>query len=113
MSYFMDPGEMNREIKLQKKATTTNDYNEEVDTWPTEATVFARRRDMSGKEGMEGGQIVTSSQVEWTIYFYEGLNPGDYRIEDEYGNIFDITARPREKGFRQYMEVDTKIRDNQ
>jgi len=112
MSYFMDPGEMNREISLLRRTTTTNSYNESIESWSVEATLFARRRDMSGSEGLEAGQIVATTKVEWTIYYYEGLNAKDYSIRDERGNTYDITSRPREKGFRKYMEIDTNVRDN-
>ncbi|MAO66240.1 MAG: hypothetical protein CL666_14690 [Balneola sp.] len=112
MSYFMDPGEMDRHLTVEKKTTSTNDYNEEVESWGTDGTIWARKTDQHGDEEKEGGQIVATGRTKWTIYFYPGLNARDYRFKDEYGNLFDIIGEPMEKGFREFMEVETVRRDN-
>lgn len=50
----MRAGRLRRRVQLQSKTTTRNDYGEPVETWSTQATVWARVRVGRGQEMRRG-----------------------------------------------------------
>lgn len=111
MKWHFQAGELDKPVTIQKKSVIYDDYNQPVETWVDEHTVFAQKVEQGSKEGLESGQIVAIQDVRFRIYWYEGLNPAEYRIMFD-GKIYDIEG-VKELGFRDGMELMTTQRDNE
>lgn len=110
-------GDQIRKVVLEKKTTTTNEYNEQIEAWNPATSIspngeiFAEKWDQGGKEALESGQIVAMKDVRFRIRYVDGLNENEYRINYD-GKIYDI-ENIKEIGRREGQVLITRQRDNQ
>ena len=96
---MIDAGELDRRIELQS-ATMTNDpiYNEEVLTWETYATVWAKMDFHRSFEAEQIGREYAQMALFFTIRWRDDVDAEDRVIFE--GDTYDIIGRPRELGRR-------------
>lgn len=86
-------------IVIEKKSTTTNNFNEPVATWSPAANldgvtdssggIYGEQHFKGGDETTDGGQMVAYQKVIWKTDVMGSLNARDYRITFD-GDIYDI-----------------------
>lgn len=105
-------GNQMRKVTLLKRTVTTNDYNEEVNTWSADTAnsatdangkIYMEWWDQGGREKMEGGLLVAVRDVRARCYYIDGLNAKDYRIEKD-GVEYDI-EHVKEIGRREGQQL--------
>jgi SPP1 family predicted phage head-tail adaptor len=105
-------GDMNRRVTLQRATVTRNEFNEEIETWTTLATVWARKDDVSAAEGFRaqevGAQLTTRFRIRYRATVAT-LNPRDRLIYA--GRLYNITG-VREKQRNRWLEVDCVARND-
>lgn len=101
-------GELDRRIALQS-ATVTNDpdYNEEVLTWATYATVWAKMEFHKSDEGEAQSREYAEMGLYFTIRHRTDVT-SEHRIVYE-SNNYEIIGRPREIGRRQFLKVHARL----
>jgi SPP1 family predicted phage head-tail adaptor len=96
-------GELDRKIDLQNFTTTTNDYNEEVPTWATYASVWAKMEFHTSTEGEASARQYAEMGLYFTIRYRADLEP-DHQLIFE-GNTYRIIGRPREIDRRRFLKI--------
>ena len=66
-------GERDRQITIQEKVVTTNEFNEEVVTWSTLATMWAKVTESHGGESYQSDQLTESRMTVFDIWYRSGL----------------------------------------
>lgn len=102
-------GSLDREIALQKKTTTVDGTGQPVESWSTEATVYAQVIERQGMETFEDEQKVAYRDDRFRIYYYDGLRAGTYRLIYN-GFIYDIKSVVV-WGRNQWHEIMAQIKD--
>lgn len=103
-------GDRVRKLTVQKRSVTTNDFNEDVETWNDFAEIFGEKWERQGKEADVDGQVAVLQDVRFKIRFID-INEKDYRIVEN-GTIFDIENK-QEIGRREGWWLMCKLKDNQ
>ena len=118
-------GKQLRSVTLEYRTTTTNNFNEEVESWnpaslpETDAngTIYVERWDQGGKETTDG-QTVAYADVRMKTRYIQDLDPvqnrnalRDYRI-NENGRIYDI-ENVKEIGRKEGLMLITEMQDNE
>ena len=101
-------GQMDKRIAIEKATVTQTDTGAESITWSTRATVWSSKeylnRGMS--QSLESDQIVSITQVKFTIRALDGVNAKDRILHgDVYYDILNVI-----KPDRRYMELITAER---
>jgi SPP1 family predicted phage head-tail adaptor len=104
----MAAGQLDRRIELQA-ATIVNDpdYNEEVLTWATYATVWAK---MEFHRSFEA-EAVAREYAQMALFFTIRWRPdvdAEHRIIFD-GDTYEIIGRPRELGRRQGLMIEARL----
>lgn len=105
-------GDMNRRITLQRATVERNSFNEEIETWGTLATVWARKHDVSAAEAFRAQEVGAQLTARFRIRYSDTvatLNPRDRLIFN--GLTYNITG-VREKDMNRWLEVDCVARDD-
>jgi SPP1 family predicted phage head-tail adaptor len=71
----MNSGELMHEISIQTQSTTRGDAGELVDSWTTDATIWASIKPGSGREFYNAKQINAEITHEIKLWYYPGLSP--------------------------------------
>ena len=102
-------GQLDRKINILRAEITRDAYNAEIKTWPLlHEHVWASVRQQSGKEALQGEQVVASQVVVFTIHYKELLTTD--RISYQ-GKTYDIQSL-NEIGRRKQLEIIAHGRDN-
>jgi SPP1 family predicted phage head-tail adaptor len=84
-------GSLRHRIELQELTLAQNTLKEDVPTYTTVATVWARLENKSGRESFTAQQVNATSVAKFTIRYYAGLTT---RHRIKFGtrtfNIFDV-----------------------
>ena len=107
MAARFDPRNCDREIVIQVNAPTRNPYGEAGPSWSTFATVWAEVMPVSGREAMQGGQILATADSRFRIRYLSGLKL-THRISYE-SNTYDI-VHIAEIGRRAGHEILAKMK---
>jgi SPP1 family predicted phage head-tail adaptor len=101
-------GELDRRIALQS-ATITNDpdYNEEIQTWATYVTVWAKMEFHLSTEGQASAREFAEMGLYFTIRHRTDISP-EHRIVYE-SNNYEIIGRPREIGRRRFLKIQVRL----
>lgn len=101
-------GKLDRRISLQS-ATITNDsdYNEEIQTWATYATVWASQEFHKSDEGEGASREYAEYGLYFTIRYRDDVSP-EHRIVYE-SNTYEIMGRPREIGRRRFLKIRARL----
>src|SRR5215204_1692798 len=100
---------LDRQIVIQRKTVTQDEYGQEVETWADLATVRAEQRPLRGGERFSVQQLLGTSVLTFLIRWRPDLN---LTVEDriKYNDRdFDITD-VREIGRHESLELDAKAR---
>jgi SPP1 family predicted phage head-tail adaptor len=101
-------GQLDRRIELQA-ATVANDpeYNEEVLTWTTFATVSARMDFRRSFEDEAAAREYAQMALFFTIRWRADVSSEQRIVHD--GDTYDIIGRPRELGRRQGLMIEARL----
>ncbi|RJT32797.1 head-tail adaptor protein [Mesorhizobium waimense] len=101
-------GDLDRRIELQS-ATINNsaDYNEEVLTWATYASPWAKMEFHSSTESEASARQYAEMGLFFTIRWRPGVDP-KHRLIFEDGT-YEILGRPREIGRRQFLKLQARL----
>jgi SPP1 family predicted phage head-tail adaptor len=101
-------GELDRRIQLQS-ATISNDtdYNQEVLTWSTYATVWAKMEFHRAVEGEASAREYAEMGLYLTIRYRDDVT-SEHRVILE-GTTYEIIGRPRELGRRVGLKLQVKV----
>lgn len=86
----LQAGRLDRRARIEQKIVTRDDYLAEVVSWAEVATVWAGKRDLSGREYFASAATQSEVDCEITIRWREGLR-GDMRLLLD-GAVYDIHA---------------------
>lgn len=100
-------GELDRQIVLQSFTTTTNDYNEEVPTWATYATVWAKMEFHTSVESEASARQYAEMGLYFTIRWRADLEP-DHQLIFE-SKTYRIVGRPREIDRRRFLKIQASL----
>lgn len=105
----MNIGSLNRRITIQKKSVTRDaQYNTEVITWVTHATVWANVQDVlpSKDESSDNDIRINTGRTRIRIRYLSTVT-SDMRIKltDRSDKILQIIGGPAEMGQRDGMEI--------
>ena len=98
----MRAGELDRRITIEVNAPTRSASGAAVDSWSAFATVWAKRRDVGGREIRAGAEFVGEIDAVFTVRWLAGVTDA-MRVDDD-GTLFDIKW-PRELGRRSGLEI--------
>lgn len=105
----MNPGRLDRRIKIETETATISASGERVPTWSTLAdNVAAEKRDVSGREQSSNGQEVAVGNTLFRIRWRDDIKPTAQVVYlAETYNILVV----REIGRRRYLELITEVKE--
>lgn len=71
----MNAGELNHRVTIQAQTSTQDAYGGAVTTWATFATVWASKKDLTGREFLAAAATQNSVQTKFTIRLLAGVLP--------------------------------------
>lgn len=101
---MMTAGQLDTFITLQAKSVARDAVGEAVPEWYDVATVWAKVKDLSGRELIAARAVQSESARRITLRWRTGVT-SDMRIIHQ-GRALAITAPPRMIGRRQWLELD-------
>lgn len=111
MSALTQAGAMREPVTLKQRTQTRGDSGGFVETWADYGNVFARKMEQSATEIEKAGQDVSTQRVMWHLYYDGNVNARDFQLVWN-GRVYDIIA-VKELGYRNMMELQTEVRDNE
>lgn len=66
-------GRMDRLITIEQNAETQSGTGDPAESWSTFATVWAGKRDLSGREFLEARQLASEATTEFTIHYRDDI----------------------------------------
>lgn len=105
-------GELDRRVQLQS-ATVTNDpdYNEEVLTWATYATVWAKLEHHTQRQEWSEGEAFAREFAQFGMFLtirYRSDVTSEHRVIFE-GTTYEIIGKPRELGRREGLKIQVRV----
>jgi SPP1 family predicted phage head-tail adaptor len=93
-------GQLDRRVELQHRALTKEPtHGEDVVSYSTYATVWARKVDLRGREYFAAQQMNSEITTEWTIRFRSDVLVTDRIVFDDVAySIRQVAEIPRRKG---------------
>ena len=104
-------GDLNREIKLRRYETQTNDFGEAVEVWRDLAIVMAKKDDVRDAERFSTQEVASQLTARFLIRYaprFDDLSPRDRLIYR--GREHDIKA-VKEIGF-EFIEITAAARSD-
>lgn len=105
-------GDMNRRAVFQRATVTCNNFNEQIESWATLASVWVNRRDVSAAESFRAQEVGAQLSLRFRIRYspdVADLNPRDRVLYD--GRVYNLTG-VREIKRNRWLEVDCVVRDD-
>lgn len=103
----MNIGRMDRLLSIERNTPTTNELNEEVDSWAEAFKTWAKRRDVSDSEGVAAGVLGSSQMTRFVIRsdsLTRSITPKDrISYDGDLWNIKGIKETP--DGRRRFLEL--------
>lgn len=106
----MDAGKLDRQITLQPRLLTKNDFNEDVETWPYGLTVWASYEPVKDGERLRAAEVAATITARFQIRWspdVTGLSETDRLSFD--GRSFDVVG-VKEIGRRDGLEISAAAR---
>lgn len=100
-------GGLDRRITIQN-FTTTSDFGTETKTYATWKTVWAAKMHMGVRELDKANKETAFTATHYYIRYLDGIRK-DYRVIDEYSNVYDIVG-VEEIGRRRYLRLTLELR---
>ena len=102
----MEAGKLNRRITIQRKTVTPDSYNQPIETWKDEFSIWAQVISSGGREYYAAQKLNASTEIVFSIRYTTGVTPTD-RIK--YGSrVFEILSVNDVDGMREELRVSTK-----
>lgn len=98
--------DLDRQIVVQRREVVRADTGRETVAWLTRCTVRAAKRDVSGREQAQAGQVVPEAVTRWVVRFREDIEVADrvlYR-----GRQHDV-KHIAELGRREWLQLTTHL----
>jgi SPP1 family predicted phage head-tail adaptor len=106
MALKITAGELTRQVRIQAPGTTRDEYGEVIPGWADVATVWARVRDISGREYLAAAATQNLTTTEIVIYFRADVLPA-MRVIDEtdpaHTDAYNIIAPLRDEPWLRLM----------
>lgn len=103
----MEIGDLDRKIKIQKRSVTSNDYNEETETWEDYKYKWAAYRAVKGGETYESDRKMSIYQDVFTIRFDSDITEAMRIIWDD--KTYEIISiKPIGRKRWQIIEAEEK-----
>lgn len=99
---MINAGKMDRQIIIEEKSVTRDDFGAETVIWQDVATVWAEVLPISGREVFNAGKIFAEATTLFRIRWRSGLTE-DMRIS--YGGQYYGVSYLREVGRRELLEI--------
>lgn len=99
---MINPSNLNRKIKIQRKLNVINELNESVPTWITINSVYAQVTPINAKEVFRSNKLNSDKLCKFVIHYVKDIRYED-RLEFE-GKPFDI-RNIAEIGLRGGIEI--------
>lgn len=96
-------GQLDRRITLQTFSETTDAFGQEVKSYSTLATVWAKVVERIGKESEEGDMIAATKKVEFMIRYRSDVNE-EMRISYN-SNIYKIKAIQSADARKAFLKI--------
>lgn len=90
MSGALRIGELNRQIKLQQRASSQDTYGQQVNTWSDVCTTWAHIRPLSGRELIAAQAVQSEVSHEIVIRYRPGITAAMRAVYQ--GRFFNILA---------------------
>lgn len=102
-------GELDRKIDLQSFTTSTNDYNEVVQSWTsyTPDGIWAKMEFHTSTEGEASARQYAEMGLYFTIRHRTDLLPEHQLVFES--KTYRIVGRPREIGRRQFLKIQATL----
>jgi SPP1 family predicted phage head-tail adaptor len=99
-------GKRDQRIIIQEGTTSKDEYNQDVETWATFATVWAEVKDSPGNEQYQADQLTAVRTTWFNVRYLDGLAE-KMRIlyDDRYYNIKSIERPDRKRSLILKAEI--------
>ncbi len=95
----MQPGRMDRRVKILRRALTRNEHGEQVETFTETAEVWAERRDVTGREFFAGATTTAENSARFMLRWRSDLLATDrLSCDDKEYDIVQIAELGRRDG---------------
>jgi SPP1 family predicted phage head-tail adaptor len=109
----MRAGALDRRIVIQRATTSTDEFNEPVQTWATFLMVWAGKQDVSDRERFTAHEIGAEVTARFTIRWSTQAGTIDARDRILFeGRYFDI-HHAKEIGRREWIEITAAARSEE
>lgn len=109
----MDAGQLDRRVTIQKRLITQSELGDNVVTFETVATVWAKLLSRKGREFYSGGAVIGADDTTWQFRYQESIKDIDQTwrliVNDEY---YDITSIDDTNGRKYLLTVNAKRGSN-
>lgn len=100
-------GQLDRRITIQERTTTKDDYNQDVVTWSTFATVWAKIQENIGGESYQADQLTASRFDHFTIRYAAVTETMRILYNDRFYDIRSIQKPDRNR----YLVIKAELLD--
>lgn len=101
---MIQAGQLDRRVKLQMRVTTRDPMGGEVVTWTDVATIWAGRRDFSGRELIMAASELSLMDTRWSIR-WRGDVKAEWRLVEANGTVYDIVSVSEVSGRKALIEL--------
>lgn len=105
---MINAGELNRRVTIEMRTASRDAAGGEVVTWSTRADVWARKRDITGRDRLRADQKVVEASAAFLIRWRTDIASTDRLVCD--GVAYDI-QHMAEIGVREGLEIMAKRPD--
>jgi SPP1 family predicted phage head-tail adaptor len=105
----MNIGQLDRQIEIKQIATAKDEWNYDVITQSTLATVWAQKVERLAGELVGESQLVSQNRVDWIIRHRTDLTASMTIVYS--GNAYDIKGM-KELGRKEGLLIHSELRDN-
>lgn len=104
----MDPGKLDRLIKILSPTIVIDEVGDEKETWTEVLEVWAAKREVGSLEILRQPQIVGQLDAVFTIRHPDRALDSRMRIEDEAGRLYEIRGINELPGRRTGFEIQAR-----
>lgn len=98
-------GDLDRRITIQQRSVSKDSGGRDVVTWPARATVWAAKRDVSGREQMQAGQVTAEQITRFIVRWRADVADTDRIL---FGSTVYAVQHQAEVGRREFLQITAK-----
>lgn len=104
----MNIGDFDRRITIQTFTVAKNTEGEDIRTWSTLITLWAKKIDTSGNEMFEADQLTAIGKIDWIIRYRTDITERmRISFDSEYYDVLNI-EEIEEEGRKRYLLLKTE-----